>query len=370
MKLKKLFAGVVAVAMMATMAMPSFAALSKTETVAPNNDNEVEITKTYTGTGFGQETVKLEIGNDGKPVEITHSSMTATEIAAAKNNMIIKISDSQPNGITVDDTTGTGTFKVKLPDYSRVGTYIYQIKEKAGETAGMTYDTAQRWLVVHVINNLNAEGEVTTGLTYKVAMYNADPTSMTTAQLLAAKSDGFTNTYENGKFTVEKKVKGNMADRDKVFNFRVTFTGIENMSGKIKADGKDIDLDNGTYDFTLKHGDNCVFSNIPFGVTATVNELHVDENGNKTVIAKAEGATNDSYNVSYDNYQSVTIGSKTELDGGEVKVNDEFATTIINSSTENVDTGVILDNAPYMLMLAVVAGGAMTLVIKKRREEE
>ena len=41
-----------------------------------------------------------------------------------------------------------------------------------------------------------------------------------------------------------------------------------------------------------------------------------------------------------------------------------------NKSTVNVDTGVILDNAPYMLMLAVVAGGAMTLVIKKRREEE
>lgn len=369
MKLKKLFAGVVAVAMMATMAMPSFAALSKTETVAPNNDNEVEITKTYTGTGFGQETVELEIGNDGKPVEITHSSMTATEIAAAKNNMIIKISDSQPNGITVSDTTGTGTFKVKLPDYSRVGTYIYQIKEKAGDTAGMTYDTAQRWLVVHVINNLNAEGEVTTGLTYKVAMYNADPTSMTTAQLLAAKSDGFTNTYENGKFTVEKKVKGNMADRDKVFNFRVTFTGIDNMKGKIKANGTDITLDNGTYDFTLKHGDKCEFTNIPFGVTATVNELHVDENGNKTVIAKADGAINDSYKVSYDNYQSVIIGSKTETDTG-VKVNAEFATTITNSSTENVDTGVILDNAPYILMLAVVAGGAMMLVIKKRREEE
>lgn len=369
MKLKKLFAGVVAAAMIATMSFPAFAALSKTETVAPNNDNEVEITKTYNGTGFGQETVELEIGNDGKPVEITHSSMTATEIAAAKNNMIIKISDSQPNGITVNDQTGTGTFKVKLPDYSRVGTYIYQIKEKAGDTAGMTYDTAQRWLVVHVINNLNAEGEVTTGLTYKVAMYNADPTSMTTAQLLAAKSDGFTNTYENGKFTVEKKVKGNMADRDKVFNFRVTFTDIENMNGKIKADGREIDLTDGTYDFTLKHGEKCEFTNIPFGVNATVNELHVDENGNKTVIAKADGATNDSYKVSYDNNQSVIIGSKTETDTG-VKVNAEFATTIINSSTENVDTGVILDNAPYMLMLAVVAAGAMTLVIKKRREEE
>lgn len=78
MKLKKLFAGVVAVAMMATMAMPSFAALSKTETVAPNN-GEVEITKTYTGTGFGSETVKLAVDNNGKPTAITHSSMTTAE---------------------------------------------------------------------------------------------------------------------------------------------------------------------------------------------------------------------------------------------------------------------------------------------------
>ena len=366
MKLKKLFAGVVAVAMMATMAMPSFAALSKTETVAPNNDKEVEITKTYTGTGFGQETVKLVIDNNGKPIAITHSSMTAAEIETAKNNMTIKISDSQPNGITVSDTTGTGTFKVKLPDYSRVGTYIYQIHEEKGDTAGMTYDDAQRWLVVHVINNLNSDGEVVSGLTYKVAMYNADPTNMSTTQLLAAKSDGFTNVYENGKFTVEKKVKGNMADRDKVFNFRVTFTGIEHMTGKIKADGREIDLtENGTYDFTLKHDQSCEFTNIPFGVTATVNEL--DESGN--VIANTAGAKNDPYTVSYHNNQSVTIGSKTETDNG-VKVNAEFATTIINTSTENVDTGVILDNAPYILMLAVVAGGAMTLVIKKRREEE
>lgn len=366
MKLKKLFAGVVAVAMMATMAMPSFAALSKTETVGPNDNNEVEITKTYTGTGFGQETVKLAVDNSGKPTAITHSSMTATEKTAAMNSMVISIPADQAEGITVKDTDGTGTLKVKLPAYTRVGTYIYQIHEVEGNTAGMTYDTAPRWLVVHVINNLNAEGEVTTGLTYKVAMYNADPTNMSTALLLAAKSDGFTNTYEQGSFTVEKKVKGNMADRDKVFNFRVTFTGIDHMTGKIKADGREIDLtEDGTYDFTLKHDQSCEFTNIPFGVIAAVNEL--DENGN--VIDNTAGAKNDPYTVSYDNNQSVTIGSKTETDTG-VKVNAEFATTIINTSTENVDTGVILDNAPYILMLAVVAGGAMTLVIKKRREEE
>lgn len=367
MKLKKLFAGVVAVAMMATMAMPSFAALSKTETVAPNN-GEVEITKTYTGTGFGQETVKLVIDNDGKPTDITHSSMTATEKTAAMNSMVISIPADQAEGITVSDTAGTGTFKVKLPSYTRVGTYIYKIHEKKGDTAGMTYDDAQRWLVVHVINNMDGDN-YGTGLTYRVAMYNADPTNMSATQLLAAKSDGFTNVYENGKFTVEKKVKGNMADRDKVFNFRVTFTGIDNMTGKIKADGTEITLtENGTYDFTLKHDQSCEFTNIPFGVTATVNELHVDENGNKTVIANTAGAKNDVYDVTYVDNQSVTIGTIKVDD--EVVDNTNLTAHITNTSTENVDTGVILDNAPYILMLAVVAGGAMMLVIKKRREEE
>ena len=47
-----------------------------------------------------------------------------------------------------------------------------------------------------------------------------------------------------------------------------------------------------------------------------------------------------------------------------------IATNITNTWGSTIDTGVILDNAPYMLMLAVVAGGAMMLVIKKRREEE
>ena len=367
MKLKKLFAGIVAVAMMATMAMPSFAALSKTETVVPNN-GEVEITKTYTGTGFGQETVKLVIDNDGKPTDITHSSMTATEKTAAMNSMVISIPADQAKGITVSDTAGMGTFKVKLPSYTRVGTYIYKIHEKKGDTAGMTYDDAQRWLVVHVINNMDGDN-YSTGLTYRVAMYNADPTNMSATQLLAAKSDGFTNVYENGKFTVEKKVKGNMADRDKVFNFRVTFTGIDHMTGKIKADGREIDLtEDGTYDFTLKHDQSCEFTNIPFGVTATVNELHVDENGNKTVIANTAGAKNDVYDVTYVDNQSVTIGTIKVDD--EVVDNTNLTAHITNTSTENVDTGVILDNAPYILMLAVVAGGAMTLVIKKRREEE
>lgn len=367
MKLKKLFAGVVAAAMIATMSFPAFATLNATTTDGVDVGGEVNITKTYVGAGFGQETVKLVIDNDGKPTDIIHSSMTASEIATAKNNMTISIPSSQTDGITVKDTEGTGTFKVKLPGYTRVGTYIYKIHEEKGNTAGMTYDDAQRWLVVHVINNMNGDN-YGTGLTCKVGMFTSDPTNLSGDDLKAVKSGGFTNTYENGKFTVEKKVKGNMADRDKVFNFRVTFTGIEHMTGKIKANGEEITLTDGTYDFTLKHDQSCEFTNIPFGVTATVNELHVDENGNKTVIANTAGAQNDVYDVTYVDNQSVTIGTIKVDD--EVVDNTNLTAHITNTSTENVDTGVILDNAPYIAMLTFVAAGAVFMVIKKRREEE
>lgn len=65
------------------------------------------------------------------------------------------------------------------------------------------------------------------------------------------------------------------------------------------------------------------------------------------------------YEVTYKD-NSGTVGAK----------NKAGSATITNNCGSIIDTGVILDNAPYILMLAVVAGAAMTLIIKKRREEE
>ena len=59
---------------------------------------------------------------------------------------------------------------------------------------------------------------------------------------------------------------------------------------------------------------------------------------------------------------------------GSISVAENASTNnsveFINKSTVNVDTGVILDNAPYIALLTFVAAGAVFMVIKKRREEE
>ena len=69
------------------------------------------------------------------------------------------------------------------------------------------------------------------------------------------------------------------------------------------------------------------------------------------------------YTVKFDNATGAFAYTTDETGTREVIITND-------AGEGEIDTGVILDNAPYMLMLAVVAGGAMMLVIKKRREEE
>ena len=41
-----------------------------------------------------------------------------------------------------------------------------------------------------------------------------------------------------------------------------------------------------------------------------------------------------------------------------------------NSKGGTIDTGVILDNAPYIALLAIVAIGGVALMLNKRRRDE
>ena len=115
--------------------------------------------------------------------------------------------------------------------------------------------------------------------------------------------------------------------------------------------------------FQLSHGESFTLMNLPYDIEYTVDEM----NGTTTVLNQGD-KINDTYQVSYDNNKAGTIGTG---DNKIAPTNGVISTTVTNTwGNDTIDTGVILDNAPYMLMLAVVAGGAMTLVIKKRREEE
>ena len=374
MKLKKLFAGIVAVAMMATMAIPGFAAgaVKKNDTVDVT-ENKVEITVKYEGTGFGSDKIKLTL-DSAAPYAIKNSSKTLADVVGKT----ISVSSTET---TVTETIGENkaTLEVTLPNYDNVGTYFYKLKQAEGATAGMEYDTAQLYLMVNVIN---ADAENASGAYLcKAALFkDTDPTTYTTDTALgAAKIDCLTNKYTNGQFKATKKVKGNMADRNETFNFQAKFTKAADLTvnGNINAKIANATVaalneelnwtanPDGTVsaikDFTLQHGQSAEFTNIPNGMTITVYEVAVAEDGSKTELKKDDLI--DTYKVDCNEAtQTLTVDSKNNKTSG--------STTIINDSQVNVNTGVILDNAPYIALLTIVAAGAVVMILKKRRNYE
>ena len=110
----------------------------------------------------------------------------------------------------------------------------------------------------------------------------------------------------------------------------------------------------------LHDGETFTISNLPYGVSYDVKELSDSSKVDSTVSAGDELTVDGiKYTVSYDNAATGAL-------------NAASAATIItnNAGTATIDTGVILDNAPYIAMLAIVAIGGVALMLNKRRRDE
>lgn len=350
MKLKKLFAGVVAAAMIATMSFPAFAARP-----TPNvgSDGLVTITKKYTVTGSEEKKAPAETftftvtpGAKVNGAEKTVEKSEATTIPTMAAN-----SNEKTVAFTALTEDGTGTFTVDVANLNikKPGMYYYTVTETPSNTAGVDY--AAKSMIMVITAGYADDGE-DSSLSYWAALH--DSTNYND------KNSKFENTYTAGSLKVTKKVTGSLGDKDKKFNVDVTFTApagktvkstityVNNGAESIAPDAWKLNTTTNQYEakvtVELAHKGSVQFNNIPKDVTYIVEE---------------QDYSREEYTATYEGDKSGTIA------------NDVKSTTITNNKgDDNIDTGVILDNAPYILMLAVVAAGAMTLVIKKRREEE
>lgn len=344
---KKLTAGALALSMMFAMAVPMAFATDEKVWTKEDDYKTVDIKKVYTAVNAGTtnpaETFYLkQIGSSVTGGDAQSAPPLEKLTGDGETDYIAKVS------YTEGEATKEKPFTIQLPEYTKVGVYEYTLEEVAGDTAGVTYRTDTLKLVVTVIN--------VEGGKIRVAGVHTESTGK-------EKSDKFDdNKYSAGSLNVKKVVEGNLGDKNKKFAFTVVFTN--NTGKEIKsaitatvagraADDFNIAWDANkqyTYKFSLAHDETATFANLPYGVTYTVTET--DYTGNNGGYLDPTPA------------YSEDAGTHNEIDTASETL------TITNTKTGDVDTGVILDNAPYILMLAVVAGGAMTLVIKKRREEE
>lgn len=160
----------------------------------------------------------------------------------------------------------------------------------------------------------------------------------------------------SANLTVTKTVTGKLGDTNKAFTFQI-----------LDASGNPVTLTTGNYEFsntngallndgtngkfTLKDGASITFKNLPSGEYKIVEEDY----------------TGEKYETSY------VVDSGTSTDGQEATVTigtDAKQINFTNHRTLEPDLGVLLDTLPYIVILAVVAGGVALLMLRKRRKED
>lgn len=364
MKLKKFFAGVLAAAMMLTVGATAAFATNTTESMIVADGN---------GVANFTLTKKLMVAEGTAPQKMTFDFTVSGHVAdadkGAKAGTVGGEFTTQPVSVTFEKTgneqftvnTYSQDFSIDLvkllgDNYNKVGKYAYTISENETKIPGITKDAHTYEMIVTVVNKQKDNLTNETGYGYYVGMYDAEGQKVPAV---------FTNTYNSYSLEVKKTVEGNFGDLGDTFTFYITLG---------KEDGKDdnyatatvhvSDTSNpannatwtvggGQQTVTLKHGQTITVSNLPVGVTYTVTEEKTNADGSTWV-----------YNTTGEAVAINDVLPSITADNNANKVE------IVNKHEGTPDMGVVLDNAPYIAMLAIVAIGGVALMLNKRRRDE
>lgn len=296
---------------------------------AYEDHTEVDINVTYT-----------LIGDGSSPAEsftVTHNPNKDASVVdgdAASAPALGAITPASFTEGAATATGATGTINVKLPECTTVGKYKYVLHPVVGNTAGVSYHATDIILYVTYLND-KENGEVRVA-----AVHTENPEG--------SKVNGINYEYSAGKLNVTKNVTGNLGDKTKAFNFTITLAGdtehytYANKFVATVTDGvttRNVDMVLGENSIALKNGETVSIANLPYGVTYAVDEADYSNDGYTTTgevttaTAIAEAAAN---------------------------------VTVTNNKEGEVDTGVMLDSLPYILVLAFVAVAGTALILKKR----
>ena len=305
----------------------------------------------------------------------------------------------------------TAKFNVKLPTdsvYETRSTKIYLNGDTVTLCNGDTSDTIKKYApesftdkngVTWVFDGWYPENAAGTGPD-ETAVISSWPYTVKQNELTNYGGDRVVNFYAHYKkatsnVTITKQVTGLLGDTNKDFEFRVNITqnGVD-CTGvtATKKTETGTETDSNPTNFTLKHGETVTLKNVPIGATIKVTEVAPGEhytvsatghggekNGGSDVIftyvAVANTATASDADEAELMLLSMDEDTAVDADGDAVAYEagtrvDNNQIIVTNHCTLFPDTGVLLDTLPYIVILAVVAGGVALLMLRKRRKED
>ena len=400
MKLKKFFAGVLAAAMMLTVGATAAFATTPDKISVPKDENNKSEAKMFTQSDDDLELTKtLTVVEGTAPNSMDFSFTvvkqgTATAIDGAASDAKFTTTDANPFVGPNKEYTATTTVQLATvlgTDKETIGEYYYTITESTPAYPGVTPVDSTLTMKITVVNQLDEQKQpIANRYGYYVALYRDN-------KKVEAK-DAFKNSYDSKSLILSKTVHGALADLNKDFTFTIKFTkdtgvdannlymgpqvGTLGTNVSIKPEGTAttslaantyLELDK-PYTVSLRHNGSLELSNLPAGIKYEVFENGSEVSGSDVVL----NTTNTSgQNVKYvvtvkdADQNAVSFSNNNTVSGQINKENPANVTTAFhNTNNAEPDMGVVLDNAPYIAMLAIVAIGGVALMLNKRRRDE
>ena len=208
------------------------------------------------------------------------------------------------------------------------------------------------------------------------------------------KSITFSNFYKKNTtdVTITKQVTGLLGDTNKDFEFRVSINKKNGADCSADVKARKGNTEVSLNSFTLKHGETVTLENVPIGAIIKVTEVapgehynvsatgHSDEQNGSNDVAftyVAVANTDTAGDADEADLMLLSMDEDTAVDADTVALTDATdktvsnnAITVTNRATLKPDTGVLLDTLPYIVILAVVAGGVALLMLRKHRKED
>lgn len=377
MKLKKFFAGVLAAAMMLTVG--ATAAFATGTDDAATRPTKTVLATTPLGIMKNYKVLK----GTSPAVDFSFTVAYKAEKSQPYSNSYTFTDKSYPvhfDSVAATDTNAASAkdLGIKIEDFNLPagpGKYVFEIAENIPQDSekvlGVDYDNTKRYLSITVANDTAMSGR---NFVYYAQLYSeyADHATLGAVDKKVNGENAFTNTYgisHDGKdlvhnVVINKQIAGNFSDLSKSFNFTIKLSradGKKNdyVGAKVTTyDGSTDGVLNQTWTFdgttehsiSLGRNQSIKLENLPEGVTVTV----VETDGGEYTVTKSEDTTG----TLVDSTITATISN---VDG---KIG------FINTKEGTPDMGVVLDNAPYIAMLAIVAIGGVALMLNKRRRDE
>ena len=389
MKLNKTFGRIattlVATAMLASMAAPAYAdsfsggvidgevevntiSFSK-ELIRPDYVATPNVTFTFAMTGQkGGETVTDQTNvNDEEYNSVVTEDAYVNETTPMTASGTVIFGDSNDgtgttnieNAICVTDTVD---IDISGLTFTKPGVYKFSLTEDFAASTPADFPKSAYILGISETNKYSVylfvedKGEAGIIVTGAELVKGDQPTNVT-----EDKVDKITNYYmvdpETGivpnSLTVDTTVTGTMGDKNAPFAFTVTINATGNRTFSASKGNTPITVDEGDTDgtyvvsTTLKHGESVTINGLLDGDHYTVAETEANDDGYTTTVSG--DATSDSQNVEFDNATADSISYTNHRDAVS-------------------PTGLVMDIAPYVLLVVVAAAGCFVF-LRKRRED-